>query len=98
MEVLKDFPYCVEIYKRELRRCKYIPRLYRSHTREEVRAILSFGLKRTDDMYLKLDARDLGYIYADADRRRDDEEVKVAGWIMDFIEDEKPWNSIRFCP
>ncbi len=98
MEVLKDFPYFVDIYKREFKKCKYIPRLYMAHSHEEVQAVLSFGLKRTDDMYLKLDARDLGYIYADADRRYADDEIVIANWIMDFIEGEKPWNSIRFCP
>ena len=90
----KDFPYIVDLYKQQLKNDKYIPRLYRSHSQKEVKAILSWGMKRKD-RYLRLTPRDLGFIYADADRRSDDEQVRVADWIMTFIEGEKPWNSLR---
>lgn len=88
MEILKDLPHVVDIYKTHLKRCKYIPRLYRSRTRNEVWSILRYGQERRDT-YLRLDVSDIRYIYADADRRSLDEEVRVAGWIMDFIEEHK---------
>lgn len=93
--MIKDFPHIVDIYTTQLKQCKYIPRLYRSQCREEVWSILRYGQTRTDK-YLLLNPRDLLYIYTDADRRTRDEEVQVAGWIMDFIEAEKPWNQILY--
>lgn len=96
MELYKDLPHIVDIYKFHLKVNKYLPRLYRSKTRKEVFGVLRYGMNHRDT-YLKLGPRDLGYIYADADRRGDDREIQIACWIMDFIEDEKPWNSLR-CP
>ena len=97
MEILKDLPYFVDIYKHHLKMNKYIPRLYRSKSRDEVFSILQYGKKRTDT-YLKLGPRDFGYMYTDADKRWDDDEVLVAGWIMDFIEVEKPWDFLQYQP
>jgi hypothetical protein len=91
MEAIKDCPHIVDLYKHHAKQFKYIPRLYRSHTREEVRCVLKYGQQRRDT-YLRLGPYDLGYIYADADRRSKDEEVHIAGWIMDFIEEERPWD------
>lgn len=96
LEICKDFPHLVDIYKHHLKMNKYIPRLYRAHSNQEVSSVLTYG-KNHKDTYLKLIPRDLGFIYADADRRSADNEVLIAGWVMDFIEAEKPWNSLR-CP
>lgn len=96
LEICKDFPHLVDIYKHHLKMSKYIPRLYRARSSQEVSSVLTYG-KNHSDTYLKLVPRDLGFIYADADRRGDDDEVQIACWIMDFIEAEKPWNSLR-CP
>jgi len=87
-----DLPYLVEVYKSQLKNLKYIPRLYKSKNHKEVIDILDWGMKRTDDNYLRLTPRDLGCLYADADGRIDNEEVRIADWIMTFIEGEKPWN------
>ena len=95
LEICKDFPHVVDIYKHHLKMNKYIPRLYRARCRQEVCSILTYG-KHLRDTYLRLGPRDLGFIYADADRRSEDNEVMIADWIMDFIEAEKPWNSLRY--
>ena len=96
IDIFNNFPHIVEIYKHHAKQCKYIPRLYRSKSRNEVWSVLSYG-KRHSDTYLRLNKVDLGYIYAHADCRSDVNDVRIAGWIMDFIEAEHKWNSGRLC-
>jgi hypothetical protein len=66
--MIHDLPYIVDIYKHHLKLAKYIPRLYRCGSQLEVLGILEYGKNRRDT-YLRLTPRDLGYLYADADRR-----------------------------
>jgi|LauGreDrversion2_6_1035139.scaffolds.fasta_scaffold74934_2 hypothetical protein len=84
--MIHDLPHIVDIYTYHLKLAKYLPRLYRCGSQLEVLGIIEYG-KNRKDTYLKLTPRDLGYLYADADRRSDDD-VTVANWVMNVLEDQ----------
>lgn len=71
--VIKDLPYI----GREYNRSRYIDRLYRSVSPEEIQFVIYHGVRNGF-----LDADDILYLYVNADRRTDDEDIRVADWIM----------------
>lgn len=71
--IVKDLPYV----RREYNRSRYIDRLYRSTSPDEVQFVIYHGVRNGF-----LDEDDVFYIYANADRRIVDEDIKVADWIM----------------
>ena len=71
--VVKDLPYI----RREYNRSRYIDRLYRSVSPDEVQFVIYHGIHNGF-----LDADDILYLYVNADRRVVDEDIRVADWIM----------------
>lgn len=71
--VVRDLPFIGKEYNRS----RYIDRLYRSRSPEEIQFVIHHGVLNGF-----LDADDILYIYLNADRRIVDEDIKVADWIM----------------
>ena len=71
--IIKDLPFI----GREYNRSRYISRLYRSKSPIEIQFVIQHGVLNGF-----LDADDILYIYANADRRTLDDDIQVADWIM----------------
>ena len=71
--IVKDLPFIGKEYNRS----RYIDRLYRSKIPEEIQFVIHHGVLNGF-----LDVDDIFHIYADADCRVADKDIKVADWIM----------------
>ena len=71
--LLKDLPYINRVYNRS----RYIDRLYKCVSVEEVQYVLYHGIYNRF-----IGASDIVHIYVNADRRIEDKDIQVADWIM----------------
>ena len=74
--LVKELPHIGRVYNRS----RYINRLYKSETRDEIYKVLVHGIVKKF-----LDGDDIIHIYCNADRRILDDEIAVANWIMEEL-------------